>query len=228
MPGNALLRRLGIERLGVLERAVYSADSGLWLALRIDTSVTFGQLSSFLDQWKHTGLASITDVVVPPELATAQTVGDRHFTWFTEMEQLTKSSDLHPLIPAAAKGAERLCGDISDVVVGLDEATPVGFVDPCLGARAEREKSFVRCAKALLKGVAHSRIERVTLWTSTPRVIASCRAAARALGLKPGDRYAVCLPESHSALAANLLRDGEGVRMWWTIDQSAIERTVGQ
>lgn len=228
MPDNTLLRRLGIERRSVIERATEAADSGLWLALRIDAGVTLEQLESFLDRWADAGLNSITDVVVPRALAPGKDSSDGGLEWFAEMTALFTSSGLHPLVPAAAKGAERFCLDVRDFVVGLDETTPVNFTDPCFVARAEREKSFVRCAKAMLAGVPQSRIDRVSLWSTTPRVLAACRAAALSAGLNPGDRYEVCVPESHASLAANLLREGERVRMWSAIDQAVIERAVGR
>ena len=228
MPGNALFRRLGIERPSVIERAADAADSGLWLALRVDARVETEQLETLLKIWDEAGLASITDVVIPRTFTHGQARPGDGFEWFTEMTRLSHVSGLHPLVPAAAKGAERLCQDTSTSVVGLDETTPADFTDPCFGARAEREKSFVRCAKALLAGVAQSRIERVSLWTSTPRVVAACRGAARAAGVNPGDRYDVSVPETQGTLAENLIREGESVRMWFAIDPAAIERAVGR
>jgi hypothetical protein len=228
MPGNTLLRRLGIERPSVIERATEVADSGLWLALRVDGKVTVEQLAAFVGRWDRAGLLSITDVVVPRPLASDQLVGGDGVEWFAEMPELSHASELHPLVPAAAKGAERLCRDLRESSVGLDETVPADSTVSLFRARAEREKSFVRCAKALLTGVAQSRIDRVSLWTSTPRVIAASRGAARTAGLNPGDRYGVCVPEAQRALAANLVREGESVRMWFAIDQAAIERAVGR
>lgn len=228
MPGNALLRRLGIERPSIIERATEAADSGLWLALRVEAEVTADLLTSLLNHWESAGLASITDVVVPREFTSSPVVRRDGFQWFAEMTGLSNSGSLHPVVPAASKGAERFCRDLHGSVAGLDEATPAGFTDPCFGSRAEREKSFVRCAKALLTGVAQSRIDRLTLWTSSPRVIAGCRGAARNLGLNPGDRYEVCVPESQGVLAASLLREGEIGRMWFAIDQAVIARVMGR
>jgi hypothetical protein len=228
MPGNTLLRRLGIERPSVIERATEAADSGLWLALRVDGKVTLEQLASFVDHWDKAGLSSITDVVVPRLFATALSVSAEGLEWFAEMPELSHASGLHPLVPAAAKGAERLCRDLHESSVGLDETVPADFTAPLFSARAEREKSFVRCAKALLTGVTQARVDRVSLWTSTPRVIAACRGAARTAGLNPGERYGVCVPEAQGALAVNLLREGESVRMWFAIDRAVIERAVGR
>ena len=228
MPGNALFRRLGIEQPSVIERATDAADSGLWLALRVDARVEPEQLATLLQRWDEAGLASITDVVIPQTFVYGHARPGDGFEWFTEMTELAHESGLHPLVPAAAKGAERFCQDTSLSVVGLDETTRPDFADPCFGARAEREKSFVRCTKALLAGVAQSRIERVSLWTSTPRVIAACRGAARTAGVNPGDRYDVSVPETQGALAANLIREGESVRMWFAIDPAVIERAVGR
>lgn len=228
MPGNTLLRRLGIERPSIIERATEAADSGLWLALRVDGKVTLEQLASFVDRWDEAGLSSITDVAVPRPLASDRLVGGDGVEWFAEMPELSHAPGLHPLVPAAAKGAERLCRDLHESSVGLDETVPANIAAPLFSARAEREKSFVRCAKALLTGVEQARVDRVSLWTSTPRVIAACRGAARTAGLNPGDRYGVCVPEAQRAVAVNLLREGESVRMWFAIDQAAIERAMGR
>jgi hypothetical protein len=219
---------LGIERPSVIERATEAADSGLWLALRVDARVETERLATLLELWDQAGLASITDVVLPRTFILGHARPGDGFEWFTEMTELSHVSGLHPLIPAAAKGAERFCRDTSTSVVSLDETTPPEFTYPCFGARAEREKSFVRCAKALLTGISQSRVDRVSLWTSTPRVIAACRGAARNAGVNPGDRYGVCVPETQGALAANLLREGESVRMWFAIDPAVIERAVGR
>lgn len=212
----------------MIERASNAADSGLWLALRVDVRVQPAQLAILLERWDRDGLASITDVVIPRTFVHGHLRPGDGFEWFTEMTELSQMSDLHPLVPVAAKGAEQFCRDTSTSVVGLDETTPADFTDPCFGARAEREKSFVRCAKALLAGVSLSRIDRVSLWTSSPRVIAACRSAARGAGLDPGDQYGVSVPETQGALAANLIREGESVRMWFAVDPGVIERAVGR
>jgi hypothetical protein len=46
--------------------------------------------------------------------------------------------------------------------------------------------------------------------------------------VNPGDQYDVSVPETQGALAANLIREGESVRMWFAIDPAVIERAVGR
>ena len=228
MPGNALLRRLGIERPTVVERATEAADSGFWLALRVAPDVTSHRLREFLDHWADADLASITDVVVPVGSAGAEASMDDRFAWFTELQALADDPGPFPVIPAAAKGAEALCRGMHRSVVALDEMTAEGFIDPCFSLRAEREKSFVRCAKALLAGAADQRVDRVVLWTRSQRVLASCRSAARGAGPSLAGRYEFCLPESERAVGERLLIEGETVRVWFPIDRIAIDRAVAR
>ena len=228
MPGNPLLRRLGIERPSVVERATDAADAGFWLALRVAPDVTTYRLRDFLDRWAGAELASITDVVVPFGSVGAEATGDDRFAWFTELQALSDDPALSPVIPAAAKGAEALCRGVHRPVVALDEMTAEGFTDPCFSLRAEREKSFVRCAKSLLAGVVDQRLDRVVLWTRSQRVLGSCRTAARGAGPSLSGRYEFCLPESERAVGERLLIEGETVRVWFSVDRIAIDRAVAR
>lgn len=228
MPGNALLRRLGIERPSVVERATEAADSGFWLALRVAPDASKPRLREFLDQWAGAELASITDVVVPFGSAGAQASVDDRFEWFTELRGLADDPGSSPVIPAAAKGAEALCRNVRRSVVALDEMTAEGFADPCFSLRAEREKSFVRCAKALLAGASEQRLDRVVLWTRSQRVLGSCRVAAQSAGPSLSGRYEFCLPESERAVGERMLIEGETVRVWFSIDRIAIDRAVAR
>lgn len=228
MPGNALLRRLGIERPSVIERATEAADSGFWLALRVAPDVDYYRLRRFLDRWANADLASITDVVVPCGSVGAQVSADDRFAWFTELQALAHDPGPSPVIPAAAKGAEALCRGVHRSVVALDEMTAEGFTDPCFSSRAEREKSFVRCAKSLLAGAAEQRLDRVVLWTRSQRVLGSCRVAAQSAGLSLSGRYEFCVPESERAVGERLLMEGETVRVWFSIDRIAIDRAVAR
>lgn len=228
MPGNALLRRLGIERPSIVERATEAADAGFWLALRVAPDVTNHQLRVFLDRWASAELASITDVVVPFGSLGAVATEDDRFAWFTELQALADDPAPSPVIPAAAKGAEALCRGVLRSVVALDEMTAEGFTDRCFSLRAEREKSFVRCAKSLLAGAVEQRLDRVVLWTRSQRVLDSCRAAARGVGLSLSGRYEFCLPESERVLGERLLMEGETVRVWFSVDRIAIDRAVAR
>ena len=228
MPRNALLRRLGIERPTVVERATEAADSGFWLALRVAPDVTSYQLREFLDRWASADLASITDVVVPFGSVGVEASTDDRFAWFTELRSLADDPGPSPVIPAAAKGAEALCRGVHRPVVALDETTAEGFIDPCFSLRAEREKSFVRCAKSLLAGAAEQHIDRVVLWTRSERVVGSCRTAARSAGLSLSGRYEFCVPESDRSMGERLLMEGETVRVWVPIDRIAIDRAVAK
>lgn len=227
MPGNALLRRLGVERPTIIESASDAADSGFWLALRVGPDVAAGQLASFLDRWASADLSSITDVAVPRNFVRSEVVGDGRFAWLAETHETFDALNVAPMIVAAAKSAERWCGDMSGALVALDELIPEGFTDPCFGARAEREKSFVRSAKVLVAAVADNQIDRLSLWTRTPRVLGACRAAARDAGLDLG-RYEFCVPDSEEATAEGLLREGETVRVCFPLDRSTIKRAVAR
>lgn len=225
MPGNALLRRLGLDRTNVIARATQAADSGFWLAVRVAPDVTIDRLRSFLDVWVSSDLAPITDVVLPHGSQPITEFADQGFTWCEEVESLADISDRSLLVPAPAKGAERLCRELHLPVVVLDESVPEGFVDPCFASRAEREKSFVRCAKALFAGVTEGRSDRVVLWTRTDKVIGACRSAAHVADL--AERYEFCVPETEERLAERLITEGQTVRVWFALDRSSIERAVG-
>jgi hypothetical protein len=227
MPGNALLRRLGVERPTIIESASDAADSGFWLALRIGPDVRDDQLASFLERWASADLSSITDLAVTDYVARSEVSRDGRFQWLTEARVASGVSDVAPMIVAADRSAERRCAAMSGVLVALDEVIPEGFADPCFGARAEREKSFVRCAKVLVAAAAENRIDRLSFWTRTPRVLGACRGAARAAGLDFG-RYEFCVPDSERPTAEDLLREGETVRMCFFLDRSAIERAVAR
>lgn len=227
MPGNALLRRFGIERASVIERAIDAADSGFWLALRVSHDVRDDELSQFFDRWARAELSSITLVVLPAQMARPSVSEDDRCVWLTEMRTLSDESGHPQMIPAAAKGAERLCREARSPLVALDESVPDWFADPCFAARAEREKSFVRCAKALLTSAAEAHIDRVSMWTRTPRVLGACRVAAHALGLNAG-RYEFCVSHLDGSTAERLLREGESIRVCYPLDRASIDRAVAR
>lgn len=226
MPRNALLRRLGIDRPSVIERATEAADSGFWLALRVSAGVTIEELRELLDLWGGADLAPITDVVVPPGFPEADSFADEPFAWLSEVDSLAVGRQLNPVIPAAAKGAEALCRELRAQVVALDEAVPDSFRDPCFSSRPERDKSFVRCAKGLLTGTADGRLERLVLWSTTHKVVGACRTAAHNTGAS--GHYEFCLPELEVGMADRLLSEGETVRLWFAVDRTTIERVVGR
>lgn len=231
MPGNTFLRRLGIERPSVIELASEAADAGFWLAVRIAPDVSEESLAGFLDNWVAADLSPIADVLLPASWHRPAVVADTRVQWLVDVEQLSgvaDSSSAAPVIPAAAKGAERSCRELRLPLVVLDEVIPPTFGDPTFTARAEREKSFVRCAKTLLSGIAERRIGRASLWTRTPRVLAACRVAARTANLDFDDRYEFCLPHSELQTAERLLREGETVRLWFSLDRTDIDRAMAR
>ena len=228
MPGNALLRRLGIDRPSVIERATEAADSGFWLALRVAPEVTSYELRGFLNLWAGADLAPITDVVVPSAFRKFDTSTDEQFTWLTDVHSLADGLGRNPVIPAAAKGAEGMCRQLSEHVVALDEALPEGFTDPCFYSRPERDKSFVRCARALLRAIAEDRVDRVVLWTHTAKVLGACRTAAHGDGADLTGRFELCVSNTEDRLAERLLAEGETVRVWFSVDRIAIDRAVAR
>lgn len=228
MPGNALLRRLGIDRPSLIEQAMEAADSGFWLALRVAPEVTSYELRGLLDLWTDADLAPITDVVVPVGISKFGESIDAQFTWLSEVDSLSVGRELNPAIPAAAKGAEGLCRELRGQVVALDEAIPPGFADPCFSSRPERDKSFVRCTRALLRGIAEDRLERVVLWTHSAKVLGACRSAAHSGGTDLTGRFEVCVADTENRLAERLLAEGETVRVWFSVDRIAIDRAVAR
>lgn len=221
------MQRLGLRRPDVLERCSQAADSGYWLALRFTADATAFHLARFAQQWADTGLLPITVMVLPGELASLDRVDDG-IDWLAELTSLAVPVVAAPLVPAAAKGAESYCREFRGSLIALDESVPAGFVDRCFSNRAERDKSFVRCSKALMAGIAKHRVEQVQLWTSTPRVISACRTAAHNAGLHAGGAYEFCVPEVQRAAAERLLREGETVRMEFQIDRVALDRAVAR
>lgn len=227
MPGPSLVQRLGLRRPDVLERCSQAADSGYWLALRFSADATAFHLARFAHQWADTGLLPITVMVLPRHLAGLDPI-DEKVEWLAELTSLTSPVTAAPLMPAAAKGAEGLCREFRGSLIALDESVPDGFVDRCFSNQAERDKSFVRCAKALMAGIAAHRVERVQLWTCTPRVISACRTAAHNAGLYAGGAYEFCVPEVQRTAAERLLREGETVRLEFQIDRVALDRAVAR
>lgn len=231
MSGNPLLTRLGLQRPSLVDRATEWADAGFWLALRVAPEVSDTALGAFWDQWSARDLSAITDVVTDAEGAIARGVADDRVQWIRANRRLTEYSQVAMVIPAAAKGAERLCREVRCPLIVLDESIPSGFADPLFATRAEREKSFVRCAKALVSQAAEGRLERVSLWTRTPRVIAACRTAAHRADLEASDvgrTYEFCVPESERKLAERLLVEGETVRVWFSLDRVTVDRAVAR
>ena len=228
MPGNALLRRLGIDRPSLTEQAIEAADSGFWLALRVSPEVTGFELRGLLDVWTGADLAPITDVVVPVGFSKFDESVDAQLTWLSEVDSLSVGRQVNPVIPAAARGAEGLCRELRGQVVALDEAVPAGFADPCFSSRPERDKSFVRCTRALLRGIAEERLERVVLWTHSAKVLGACRSAAHSGGIDLTGRFELCVADTEDGLAERLLAEGETVRVWFSVDRVTIDRAVAR
>ena len=198
------------------------------MALRVAPEVTSYEMRGFLNLWAGADLAPITDVVVPPVFQKFDASTDEQITWLTEVDSLTDAVGCNPVIPAAAKGAEGMCRPLRGHVVALDEAIPEGFTDPCFSSRPERDKSFVRCARALLRGIAEDRVDRVVLWTHTAKVLGACRTAAHGDGADLTGRFELCVADTEDRLAERLLAEGETVRVWFSVDRIVIDRAVAR
>lgn len=215
---TSALRRLGIDRPSLIETATESADCGFWLALLIAPDVSPQELAAFVDSWNQANLASITDVMgsngVNEDVRAICT--DAGLEWWDG-----------PRVVAAAKGAERACRGFRGPRIAVDESVPEDFDEPCFETRAERDKSFVRCTKALVTRMVEGDVDRVSLWTSTPKVIAACQAAIRNAGVE-SHLFDFCLPAAQRSLAERLLAEGQTVRLCFVLDRPTIDRTMAR
>lgn len=227
-PLSAALRRLGSARSSLVTRASEAADSGLWLALRVDAEVDHGRVADVLTRWQDAHLLPITCVAAPQACVRSLSSWSDRVAFWTQWTPERDSGDLAPLVPAPSRQAERFCGEFHGAGIAIDEYVPEDFPGPCFAARAEQEKAFVRAAKAAFRAVADGRIDRVSLWTSTPRVLAACRSAARTAHLSSATDYEFCVPYDRRTVADRLLREGETVRVWFTIDETNIRRAVAR
>ena len=227
-PLSAALRRLGSARSSLVTRASEAADSGVWLALRVEADVDHTSVADLLSRWQDAHLLPITCVAAPSScVQSLASWSDRVSLWTQWTPELSRG-DLAPLVPAPSRDAERMCGEFHGPAIAIDEYVPRDFPGPCFKARAEQEKAFVRATKAAFRGVVDGRIDRVSLWTSTPRVLAACRSAARTAHLSATTDYEFCVPADRYSVAERLLREGETVRVWFTIDETSIRRAVAR
>ncbi len=215
---TSVRRRLGIDRPSLIETASEAADCGFWLALVIGPDVSPQELAAFGDSWNQANLASITDVMGPIGASEQMRAAcaDVGLAWWDA-----------PRVVAAAKGAERVCRSFRGPQIAVDEAVPEDFDEACFETRAERDKSFVRCTKALVTGVVDGDVDRVSLWTSTPKVLTACQAAIRNAGVEP-HLIEFCLPAAQRSLAERLLTEGQMVRLCFVLDRPTIDRTMAR
>lgn len=222
------LRGLGSARPSLISRASEAADSGLWLALRVDDGVHPRRLAELLSLWQDWHLLPITSVAATESCVRALASWSERVTFLTQWTPAQGHSDLTPLVPAASRDAERFCEAFRGAALAIDESVPSDFPGACFAARAEREKSFVRSAKAAFRGVSEGRIDKVSLWTESQRVLGACRSAARTAHLAAATDYEFCVPHSRRSVANRLLREGETVRVWFAIDESILRRAVAR
>lgn len=227
-PLSAALRLLGTSRSSLVSRASEAADSGLWLALRVESNVDTRRLADLLERWQDAHLLPITSVAAPVSCVRSLSSWRDRVRFLTEWTPALDLDAITPLVPAPSRDAERFCGGFRGDAIAIDEFVPLDFPGACFAARAEREKAFVRSAKAAFRGVMDDRIDRVSLWAATPRVLAACRSAARAAHLSSATDYEFCIPHDRRAVADRLLREGETVRVWFAIDEASLRRAVAR
>ena len=219
---------MGSSRASLLSRASEAADSGLWLALRVDGQVDRRSLADLLAQWQDAHLLAITVVAAPQSCVLSLASWSDRVAFWTQWTPALGAQDPTPLVPAPSRDAERFCGGYRGAAIAIDEFVPSDFPGACFTARAEREKSFVRSAKAAFAGVTDDRIDRVSLWTATPRVLAACKSAARTARLSSVTDYEFCVPHDRRSVADRLLREGETVRVWFAVDETSLRRAVAR
>ncbi len=222
---------LGLSRPGLASTATRVADSGYWLALCIADDVTNEQLHELQDVWSHSGLLSITSIVVSGSTSIESIPPN---SWDHVLLEESASArppfgiGRGPMCHAATRSAEEFCTEFHGSVIGLSEWVDPNSVEPQFQARAEQQKSFVRCFKALINGLGQERISHVSLWTNTARVVTASQSAARSAGLAAGGRYEFCLPHTQLREGEQLLQKGEKVRMWFPVGAAEISRAVGR
>lgn len=235
-PLSAALRSLRPTRSSLVSRASEAADSGLWLALRVEAGVDPRHLEVLLAQLQDAHLLPITSVAASHScLRSLVHWSDRvHFwaQWTGEPDGVAPLLPAPlvpaPLVPAPSRDAEPFCDGFRGAAIAIDEFVPGDFAGACFAARAERDKAFVRCAKGAFRGVADGRIDRVSLWTATQRVQGACRSAARSAQLSAATDYEFCVPYERRSIADRLLREGETVRVWFAIDETRLRRAVAR
>ena len=223
---------LGLQRTSLVSSATQAADCGHWLALRIAEDVTDQQLCELHDVWKQSGLLAITSLVVPGAISIENIA---HDSWNHVLVEEVALSDARssavmgvgPMCYASTRVAEKFCTDFHGSVIGLSEWSAPNAVEPQFEARAEQQKSFIRCCKALIGSLSHEKISYISLWTQTRRVVTASRSAARNAGIAAGSAYEFCLPHSQRREGEQLLREGEKVRMWFPVGAAEIRRAVG-
>lgn len=197
------------------------SDEGFWIELRSEVDLSADQLHRASIALQAAGVESVSEISLP-----IGSMADATWAMTPELGWLfsgTETSALEPgLLPrlaafsglasvarvAALRATEAECRADSGLRVQLATGAPRRGDRDFYPSSIEVDKSFVRCAKALLRNAPEPAFR-----TSDERLIEILQALALRLGREPGE-YELCLEHGRGENRQRALRDaGEKVRI---------------
>ena len=227
------------------------ADEGFWTALEWTGGPTDvrATLDEEVRAIVRAGLASTCELVVIPErIATANAMQDDanldQVRWAThdagvdlvlgaapeanldyhlELARTWRAEGMpvRVTIPASLRAAERICREWADEPVRGEKGTRTGSDRDSFRQPIEVDKSFVRCAKALLHGSSMA-----SFATHDARLIEVIEATAIRVGREAGDFEFTFFLGRQDRTALRLVRDGHRVRRYIPYGPGWYERLV--
>ena len=207
---------LGDQVRAMAEGGVASTCELALVPERLATDDPEGDLA-VLDAIRRKARAAGIDVVLG---ASPEAVLDRHL----ELAERWASMGLpvRVTIPAADRRAESICRGLGEQRARLVKGTRAGASGSGYRQPIEVDKSFIRCAKALLRDGADPSFS-----THDGRLLEMLEVAAGRAGCEPGDYELAFFLGRQERTAERLMREGHRVRLYIPYGPDWYERLMG-